>query len=100
MSDRDDAPSWWKSQDSPQLEGPELEAAMRKVFNSCTKGVTPGGILLSELDDAAQKVVYKLFPQDTTAASSVLGDTCPRCGGQLEQHEGLERDYPSCPACR
>jgi len=40
------------------------------------------------------------YPQDSTAAPSVFGDTCPRCGGQLEQHEGLERDYPSCPRCQ
>jgi len=67
---------------------------------NCTKGVTPGGILLEELDRTAQTVVDELFPQDSTAASSVLGDTCPRCGGQLEHHEGLERDYPSCPRCQ
>jgi len=42
----------------------------------------------------------KEHPQDVSAVSATFEDTCPRCGTTLEYHEGLERDYPSCPRCR
>lgn len=90
---------WWQSL-ARQVPGVDLDAAMRQAFNSCHKGVTPGGISLEELDRAAQKVADELFPQDRTAVSSVLGDTCPRCGGQLDADGGRWAcTCPRCPRC-
>ena len=40
------------------------------------------------------------YPQDRINVTSTLSDKCPHCGGPLETSEGLERDYPDCPACR
>jgi hypothetical protein len=50
------------------------------------------------------KYFVERFPQDATAASSVLGDTCTRCGGQLDFDEvdvgvGTIRGNPGCPEC-
>lgn len=119
MSDRDDAPSWWKSQGNLSLNdaaGRTLEDAMREMYNRCTRGpepvepekapMTKDELIASinraadQIDEACKRSALDEFPQDQSAASSVLGDICPRCGTTLEQHEGLERDYPSCPACR
>jgi rRNA maturation protein Nop10 len=56
--------------------------------------------MVGEITTTDEQLEEALFPQDISAVSSVLGDTCPRCGTALEHSEGLERDYPDCPACR
>jgi len=98
MSDRPEAPSWWKSLGN-RRHGAEAmdEKAMTKLYNRCHRGTAPKDAADHIVD---QQVGLEDYPQDRTAVSSVLGDTCPRCGGQLEHHEGLERDYPDCPNCR
>ncbi len=72
--------TWWQNQRADHKDDRTLGDALRDMYK--------------------RQADRDQYPQDRSAASSVLGDTCPRCGGQLEETDGLERDYPWCPACR
>jgi len=108
MSDRPEAPAWWRSQaDKRQQHDDEtLTAALREAFDSCTKGPeqVPTQADVERIGAIADQIDEACFPQDATAVSSVLGDTCPRCGGQLDYDEvdigvGTLRGNPGCPDC-
>lgn len=69
---------FWQNQRADATSSKPLDIeqlnAMIEAFNRCTRGTS-------------EAVNPEIFPQDATAAASVLGDICPRCGTDIRGHQ-------------